>query len=82
MPAGWNLASCALRGRMGLTTTAALLAAAAAIAVFSGWRGARKPDLFKGPRLIPWRVIMLTSAAMAVLLLVHLVNLLGVTTGR
>lgn len=67
---------------MGIEITAALFAAAAALAVFSGWRGARKPNFLKGPRLIPWRAIMLTSAAMAVLLLVHLVNLLGVTTGR
>lgn len=67
---------------MGIETTTALLAAAAILAVFSGWRGARKPNPLKGPRLIPWRAIMLTSAAMAVLLLVHLVNLLGVTTGR
>lgn len=67
---------------MSLGQTLALLGAAAALAVFSGWRGARKPDLFRGPRLIPWRAIMLTSAALALLLLVHLVNLLGVTTGR
>ncbi|MFC3076575.1 hypothetical protein ACFODL_00590 [Phenylobacterium terrae] len=67
---------------MSLGLTLALLAAAAVLAVFAGWRGARKPDPFKGPRLIPWRAIMLTSAAMALLLLVHVVNLLGVTTGR
>jgi hypothetical protein len=67
---------------MSLGQTLALLSAAAALAVFSGWRGARKPDPFRGPRLIPWRAIMLTSAALAVLLLVHLINLLGVTTGR
>lgn len=67
---------------MGIEVTSALLVAAAVLAVFSGWRGARKPDLMKGPRLVPWRALMLTSAAMAVLMLVHLVNLLGVTTGR
>jgi hypothetical protein len=67
---------------MGIEFTAALFAATALMAAFSGWRGARKPDPMKGPRLIPWRAIMLTSAAMAVLLLVHLVNLFGVSTGR
>lgn len=67
---------------MGLTLTLSLLAGALALAAFAGWRGARKPDLRKGPRMIPWRLIMLTAAAMAMLLLVHVVNLLGVTTGR
>lgn len=67
---------------MGIELTSALLAAATLLAVFSGWRGARKPNPARGPRLIPWRALMLTSAAMAVLMLVHLVNLLGVTTGR
>lgn len=67
---------------MELPTTLALLAAALALALVSGWRGARKPDLAKGPRLVPWRMIMLTAAALAMLLLVHAVNLLGVTTGR
>ena len=67
---------------MGIELTAVLLAAAALVALFSGWRGARKPDPMRGPRRIPWRGLMLTSAALAVFLLVHLVNLLGVTTGR
>jgi hypothetical protein len=67
---------------MGLELTLSLLAAAAALGAFAGWRGARKPDLRKGPRMIPWRLIMITAAALAMLLLVHAVNLLGVTTGR
>jgi hypothetical protein len=54
----------------------------AAVAVFSGWRGARPPNLQRGPRLIPWRMIMLLAAAGAMYMLVHLVNLLGFTTGR
>lgn len=67
---------------MGLELTLALVAAAVALAAFAGWRGARQPDLRKGPRMIPWRLIMVTAAAMALLLLVHAVNLLGVRTGR
>ena len=46
----------------------ALAAAFAALAVFAGWRGARPPNLMRGPRLIPWRLIMVTSAAAAILL--------------
>lgn len=32
------------------------------LAVFSGWRGALAPNLAKGPRLIPWRGLMLLFA--------------------
>jgi hypothetical protein len=46
----------------------ALAAAFAALAVFAGWRGARPPNPMKGPRMIPWRLIMVTSAAAAILL--------------
>lgn len=72
----------AIWSAMDLTLTLAFVAAFAAVAVFSGWRGARAPDLRRGPRLAPWRLIMVTSAAGLILMLVHLVNLLGVPTGR
>jgi hypothetical protein len=32
--------------------------------------------------MAPWRFLMLLAAALAVMLMVHLVNLMGVTTGR
>ena len=67
---------------MSLAVTLLLLAATLGLTVFCGWRGARPPDLHRGPRLAPWRFLMLLSAAGAMLLLVHLVNLLGVETGR
>jgi hypothetical protein len=67
---------------MSLEVTAAVDAALAFIADFAGWRGARPPDPHKGPRLMPWRGIMVTAAALFLLFLVHLVNLLGFTTGR
>lgn len=63
------------------TVTVAIVLAAALIAVLAGWRGARPPDLRRGPRLIPWRLIMITAAAFALLGLVHAANLLGVATG-
>ena len=62
---------------MSPSLTLVLLAAASAVAVFSGWRGARPPDLMKGPRMMPWRVIMLVAGALAVLLLIHLASTLG-----
>jgi hypothetical protein len=67
---------------MDLRLTLALAAGALAIAVFSGWMGAKPPNPHKGPRLIPHRLIMVTATAILLLLLVHAVNLLGVRTGR
>ncbi len=67
---------------MTLPLTLAIIAALAALALFSGWRGARPPDLIKGPRLVPYRLIMVSAAAGILVFTVHLVNLLGITTGR
>jgi hypothetical protein len=59
-----------------------IVAAGVAVGVFAGWRGARWPDPRRGPRLVPWRLIMLLAAAVVLLALTHMVNLLGVETGR
>ncbi|MEO8113083.1 MAG: hypothetical protein ABI655_01795 [Phenylobacterium sp.] len=47
-----------------------------------GWRGARPPNPHRGPRMVPWRFLMVLAAAGLLVALVHLVNLAGVTTGR
>ncbi|MEE2849817.1 MAG: hypothetical protein VX561_08110 [Pseudomonadota bacterium] len=62
---------------MSLTTTLVLLGVALAVMVFCGWRGARPPDPFKGPRLMPWRFLMVGAAAIAMLLLINLATLFG-----
>lgn len=67
---------------MGLTLTLSLATAALALALFTGWRGARPPDPRRGPRLIPWRFLMMLAACALLILAVHVVNLLGVNTGR
>ncbi|HKR88113.1 MAG TPA: hypothetical protein VJS38_08040 [Phenylobacterium sp.] len=67
---------------MGLTLTLELAAAFLALALFAGWRGARPPDPRRGPRLVPWRFPMTLAACGALILAVHVVNLLGVSTGR
>jgi flagellar biosynthesis protein FliQ len=67
---------------MSWTATLVSLAAGLAIATFCGWRGAQAPNLIRGPRLIPYRLIMVLSSAWIMLMLVHVVNLLGFTTGR
>lgn len=62
---------------MSLTTTLVLLAAFLALGVFAGWRGARPSQPHRGVRMIPWRLIMVTSAVAAFVLLVHVAALLG-----
>ena len=47
-----------------------------------GWIGARKPDPMRGPRLAPYRFLMLLFAAVVLMMLVHLANLAGLHTGR
>lgn len=49
-------------------TLLALSAGCVAFAVFAGWRGALPPNPLKGPRMIPWRWLMVVSATAAVLL--------------
>jgi hypothetical protein len=61
--------------------TLALAGAAALLAAFCGWRGARPPDLVRGPRMVPWRFLMVLSAFGLFLLVVHMANLAGLATG-
>jgi hypothetical protein len=68
-------------GAMTATTTALLLILVLALGALCGWLGARAPDLHKGPRLIPYRFLMMGCAAIALVLVVHLVNLAGFETG-
>ena len=62
--------------------TIAITIAAASIAALFGWLGARKPDPARGPRLAPYRFLMLVAAAVVLMMIVHLVNLAGFHTGR
>jgi hypothetical protein len=61
--------------------TFATTAAALALAVLAGWRGARPPDPHRGPRMVPWRFLMVLAAFGLILMLVHMANLAGLTTG-
>ncbi len=67
---------------MNWAVTMGVILAAAGLSGFAGWRGARPSDLVRGPRLVPWRLIMVLAAAVAMLGLVHAANLLGIETGR
>ena len=62
---------------MALAPTLALFAASLALTVFAGWRGARPPDLRRGVRMVPWRLVMVLSAAVTFFALVHLAALGG-----
>jgi hypothetical protein len=64
---------------MDLQTTLAVLAVSAAVAAFCGWRGARQWTVLEGPRLIPWRFMMLLAFACAVIMAKQALTLLGVT---
>ena len=66
---------------MNLTTTSVAALIALALTVFCGWRGARPINVLKGPRMIPWRVLMMASAVVLLLMAAHLLNLLGLKTG-
>jgi hypothetical protein len=65
---------------MNLTITGAALALAIALGVLCGWLGGHPPNPFKGPELIPYRVLMLLCAGAAMVLASHLLVVLGVVT--
>ena len=67
---------------MGVGISIAIAVAAALLAALSGWLGARPADPARGPRLAPYRFLMLVGAAVVLMMLVHLVNLAGFRTGR
>ena len=67
---------------MPLNATLILLACAALVGVFCAWRGAQPPNLVRGPRMVPYRFIMVLCAAVALIAVVHLMNLAGFETGR
>jgi hypothetical protein len=62
---------------MDMPLTLGLSAGLFALAAFAAWRGARPPDPHRGPRLAPWRFIMLLAAAALLFLLGHAVHMLS-----
>ncbi len=52
------------------------------LALVFGWLGARPINVLKGPRMVPWRPLMMVCVVGLMLMLVHLFNLLGVQTGN
>jgi hypothetical protein len=64
---------------MSWTLTLTALAICCALGLLCGWLGARPPNLVKGPRLIPYRFLMLLAGAVAVMLLIHVKTLAGLS---
>ena len=66
---------------MDMPVTLAAAAVCLSLAVLCGWRGAQPLNIHKGPRLMPWRPLMVLLAVVFLMLLAHAANLLGVQTG-
>ena len=67
---------------MDLPLTLAASVTLLVLAAVFGWLGARPIDVLKGPRMVPWRPLMMICVVSLMLMIVHLVNLLGVQTGN
>jgi len=67
---------------MNFTVTLSLTGVGLGLTLLFGWLGARPPDFKRGPRLLPYRFLMLLAGAWTLLMLVHLANLAGLDTGR
>jgi VIT1/CCC1 family predicted Fe2+/Mn2+ transporter len=65
---------------MNLPVTIALVVAFGLLAGLFGWLGAR-PKIPGKPQMVPWQFLMMLTAALALLMLVHLLNLFGLQTG-
>lgn len=66
---------------MDMTTTLIAGATTIALTVLFGWLGARPSNPAKGPRMAPWRPLMMATAVATLLLAAHALNLLGFKTG-
>lgn len=67
---------------MTLPVTLGLIGLFAALGLLCAWRGAAPPDPHRGPRLVPYRFLMVLCGAVVLYLAAHLLNLMGITTGR
>ena len=67
---------------MDWSITLVVTAVLAALAGLFGWAGSRPPDPRRGPRLAPYRFLMLLCAFGVMLTLAHMLTLAGVKTGH
>jgi hypothetical protein len=63
---------------MDLKTTAGLIVLAIALAALFGWLGGRPPNPLRGPRMVPYRLLMGLCAVAVLVLATHLAGVLGI----
>jgi len=68
------------RMELTLSLTVILTIVSGLFTALFGYLGARPMDPNKGPRMVPWRFLMLLTFTAALLLVVHLLNLIGIQT--
>jgi hypothetical protein len=64
---------------MSWTVTLIFAAITLAVVVGCGWRGAQAPDPRRGPRLFPYRLVMVLATAFLFALIVHMAGLAGLS---
>ncbi|MBS0410994.1 MAG: hypothetical protein JSR86_13840 [Proteobacteria bacterium] len=57
---------------MGVLTAVAVLVAAIGLTALFGWLGARPVKLMSAPRLVPYRILMLFTFALSVVMVAYL----------
>jgi len=62
---------------MDVIVTLLLIAAAVGLAALFGWLGARPPNPLRGPRMAPYRLLMILCAAAVLVLATHLASVVG-----
>ena len=68
---------------LSLPLTVILFTVSSLLTIGFGFMGARPHDLRRTePRMVPWRFLMMLSFVAALVLLVHLLNEMGFSTGH
>jgi hypothetical protein len=72
-----------MRPMLSLPITVILFVVSSLLTIGFGFMGARPHDLRRTePRMVPWRLLMMLAFVVALMMLVHLLNELGFTTGN
>lgn len=70
------------RMELELIPTVILTCIASALTIFCGYMGQRPMNPKRGPRMVPWRFLMLLLVIVAMMLGGHVLTLLGFVTGQ
>jgi hypothetical protein len=67
---------------LSLTLTVSLLIVSGLLTFLFGYMGQRPMNPAKGPRMVPWRFMMMMMFMVCIVLIVHTLNLIGFKTGQ